>query len=412
VKALKVLGMIMAGGKGERLLPLTAARSKPAVPFGGQYRIIDFVLSNFVNSGILSLYVLVQYRSQSLIEHLREAWHLDGRIRPGFISVVPPQMRAREGWYEGTADAVYQNLNLIEDFAPDVVAVFGADHIYRLDIGQMIRHHQACDAEVTVAALPVPIEAAAGFGIVTADAQGRMIGFEEKPNGPKPMPGRLDCALSSMGNYLFQTDVLVSLLKRDASRPGTHDFGRNIVPEILADHRVQVYDVMSNDIPGIHSYEERGYWRDVGTLDTYWQANMDLLGETPLFDLHNPDWPILSGPYRGPMASLVRTRMEDSMIGQGSQCVETVIHRSVIGRGVRIDRGAHLEECVVLDGVHIGPYARLRRVCIDRSAVIPPWSRIGQEASEDRKRFHVAQSGLVVVSGSSAGPVNLLQRAS
>jgi glucose-1-phosphate adenylyltransferase len=191
VKALKVLGMIMAGGKGERLLPLTAERSKPAVPFGGQYRIVDFVLSNFVNSGILSLYVLVQYRSQSLIEHLREGWHLDGRIRPGFfISVVPPQMRAREGWYEGTADAVYQNLNLIEDFSPDLIAVFGADHIYRMDIGQMVQYHRACDAEVTVAALPVPMEAATGFGIVTADARGRMVGFQEKPCRPESMPGK------------------------------------------------------------------------------------------------------------------------------------------------------------------------------------------------------------------------------
>jgi glucose-1-phosphate adenylyltransferase len=412
VKALKVLGMIMAGGKGERLLPLTASRSKPAVPFGGQYRIVDFVLSNFVNSGIVSVYVLVQYRSQSLIEHLREAWHLDGRIRPGFISVVPPQMRAREGWYEGTADAVYQNLNLIEDFSPDVIAVFGADHIYRMDIGQMIRHHQACGAEVTVAALPMPLEAATGFGIVTADVQGRMIGFEEKPSRPKSMPGKPQCALSSMGNYLFDTNILMALLKRDASRPGTHDFGRNIVPEILTGHRVHVYDVLSNEMPGIRSYEERGYWRDVGTLETYWQANMDLLGETPLFDLHNPDWPIYSGPYRGPMASLVRTRMEDSMIGQGSQCVEAVVHRSVVGRGVRIDRGAHLEECVILDGVHIGAYSRLRRVLVDRSARIPPWSRIGHEEGDDRKRFHVSQTGLVVISATSSEPADLMRYAS
>ena len=362
----------MAGGKGERLLPLTAARSKPAVPFGGQYRIVDFVLSNFVNSGILSLYVLVQYKSQSLIEHVREAWHVDGRITPGFISVVPPQMRAREGWYEGTADAVYQNLNLIEDYAPDLIAIFGADHIYRMDIGQMVRQHMEHDADATVAALPVPMEAATGFGILQADKDGRMIGFEEKPLNPKPMPGRPEYALSSMGNYLFKTQMLIPLLKRDATRPGTHDFGRNIVPELLTDHRVGVYDLLSNEIPGIRPYEERGYWRDVGTLEAYWQANMDLLGDTPKFDLRNSHWPIRPGPYRGPMASLVRTRIEDSMIGQGSQCVETVIHRSVVGRGVRIDRGAYLEECVVLDGVHIGSNTRLRRVIADRSTVIPP----------------------------------------
>ena len=402
----------MAGGKGERLLPLTAARSKPAVPFGGQYRIVDFVLSNFVNSGIQSLYILVQYKSQSLIEHVREAWHVDGRITPGFISVVPPQMRAREGWYEGTADAVYQNLNLIEDYAPDVIAIFGADHIYRMDIGQMVRQHMEQDADATVAALPVPMEAATGFGILQADEDGRMIGFEEKPSNPKPMPGRPGYALSSMGNYLFKTETLIPLLKRDATRPGTHDFGRNIVPELLTDHRVGIYDLLSNEIPGIRPYEERGYWRDVGTLEAYWQANMDLLGDTPKFDLRNSDWPIRPGPYRGPMASLVRTRIEDSMIGQGSQCVETVIHRSVVGRGVRIDRGANLEECVVLDGVHIGSNARLRRVIADRSTMIPADSRIGYKASDDRKRFHVSPSGLAILSPASIRPTEAMRQAS
>ena len=402
----------MAGGKGERLLPLTAARSKPAVPFGGQYRIVDFVLSNFVNSGIQSLYILVQYKSQSLIEHVREAWHVDGRITPGFISVVPPQMRAREGWYEGTADAVYQNLNLIEDYAPDVIAIFGADHIYRMDIGQMVRQHMEHDADATVAALPVPMEAATGFGILQADEDGRMIGFEEKPSNPKPMPGRPGYALSSMGNYLFKTETLIPLLKRDATRPGTHDFGRNIVPELLIDHRVGVYDLLSNEIPGTRPYEERGYWRDVGTLEAYWQANMDLLGDTPKFDLRNSDWPIRPGPYRGPMASLVRTRIEDSMIGQGSQCVETVIHRSVVGRGVRIDRGAYLEECVVLDGVHIGSNARLRRVIADRSTMIPADSRIGYKASDDRKRFHVSPSGLAILSPASIRPTEAMRQAS
>lgn len=402
----------MAGGKGERLLPLTAARSKPAVPFGGQYRIVDFVLSNFVNSGFLSLYVLVQYKSQSLIEHVREAWHVDGRITPGFISVVPPQMRAREGWYEGTADAVYQNLNLIEDYAPDIIAIFGADHIYRMDIGQMVRQHMEQDADATVAALPVPMEAATGFGILQADEDGRMIGFEEKPSNPKPMPGRPGYALSSMGNYLFKTETLIPLLKRDATRPGTHDFGRNIVPELFTDHRVGVYDLLSNEIPGIRPYEERGYWRDVGTLEAFWQANMDLLGDTPKFDLRNSHWPIRPGQYRGPMASLVRTRIEDSMIGQGSQCVETVIHRSVVGRGVRIDRGAYLEECVVLDGVHIGSNARLRRVIADRSTMIPADSRIGYKASDDRKRFHVSPSGLAILSPASIRPTEAMRQAS
>ena len=206
----------------------------------------------------------------------------------------------REGWYEGTADAVYQNLNLIEDYAPDAIAIFGADHIYRMDIGQMVRQHMEHDADATVAALPVPMEAATGFGILQVDKDGRMIGFEEKPSNPKPMPGRPEYALSSMGNYLFKTQTLIPLLKRDATRPGTHDFGRNIVPELLTGHRVEVYDLLSNEIPGIRPYEERGYWRDVGTLEAYWQANMDLLGDTPKFDLRNSHWPIRPGPTVAP----------------------------------------------------------------------------------------------------------------
>ncbi len=398
MKPRRILGIIMAGGKGERLLPLTEVRSKPAVPFGGRYRIIDFVLSNFVNSGITSLFVLVQYRSQSLIEHLRDSWQIGGRLSQSFVSVVPPQMRTQEGWYEGTADAVYQNLNLIADWKPDIIAVFGADHVYRMDIEQMVQEHLKHDADATVAALPVPVAAARGFGILEADERGRMIGFEEKPSNPKPMPGRPGYALSSMGNYLFKTETLVPLLKRDASRPGAHDFGRNIVPELLTDHRVYVYDLLTNDIPGLRSYEERGYWRDVGTLEAYWQANMDLLGESPVFDLGNPAWPILSGGYDGPMAAMVRTRIDDSMIGQGSRCYEADIRRSVVGRGVRIDRGARLEECVILDDVHIGSHARLRRVIADRRSTVPAYSRIGFDAGQDRRRFHLSQSGLVVLS--------------
>jgi len=408
MRPIRTLAMIMAGGKGERLLPLTEARSKPAVPFGGQYRIIDFVLSNFINSGITALHVLVQYRSQSLIEHLRTSWQVGGRIQHSFVSVVPPQMRARDGWYEGTADAVYQNLNLIADFEPDVIAVFGADHIYRMDVGQMIRYHLESDADATVAALPVPIKEASGFGIVEADRSGRMIGFEEKPSAPKPMRDRPGFALSSMGNYLFKTETLVPLLVRDASRPGTHDFGRNIVPELLDDHRVQVYDLQNNEIPDLQPYEEPAYWRDVGTLTSYWQANMDLLGSTPAFDLRNRAWPIYSGCYDGPMASLVRTSADDSMIGQGSHCVEADIRRSIIGRGVRIERGARLEECIILDDVRIGSHARLRRVIADRRSVIPPHSRIGFDPAHDRARFHYATSGLVVLPHSSVLEVEAL----
>jgi len=412
MKPQRVLGIIMAGGKGERLLPLTEVRSKPAVPFGGKYRIIDFVLSNFVNSSITSLYVLVQYRSQSLIEHLRKSWQIGGRLTRSFVSIVPPQMRAREGWYEGTADAVYQNLNLIADWQPDVIAVFGADHIYRMDIQQMLNEHIDHEADATVAALPVPVEAAGGFGILEADTHGKMIGFEEKPSAPKQMPGRDGYALSSMGNYLFKTETLVPLLMRDASRPGTHDFGRNIVPELLEQHRVYVYNLQDNDIPSLRPYEEKAYWRDVGTLEAYWQANMDLLGETPLFDLRNPAWPIFSGDHEGPMAALVRTRSDESMIGHGALCVDADIRKSVIGRNVHIERGAQLEECVILDDVRIGPQARLRRVIADRGSVVPAHSRIGFDPGHDKRTFHMSDSGLVVLPHPSSLTTEPLKRAS
>ena len=387
----------MAGGKGERLMPLTAVRSKPAVPFGGKYRIVDFVLSNFVNSGLSAMYVLVQYKSQSLIEHLRESWRIGGRLRQHFITVVPPQMRAREGWYEGTADAVYQNLNLIEDFGPELVAVFGADHIYRMDLTQMIGFHLETEADVTVAALPVPVEEASGFGIVEVDRTQRVVGFEEKPKRPKPMPQDPSRAFSSMGNYLFRTDLLIRLLERDASRPGSHDFGRNIIPELIGTHRVFAYDFLRNRVPGVKPHEEPGYWRDVGTLDAYWRANMDLLGERPVFDLRNGEWPILAGTYDGPMASVVRSELDEAMVGQGCRIVEAQVRRSVIGRGVHIEPGALVEDSVILDGVHIGANSRLRRVIADRFSSVPADRDIGFDTGATDGACHVSPSGLVVI---------------
>jgi len=400
----KILAMILAGGKGERLMPLTELRSKPAVPFGGKYRIVDFVLSNLLNSGMLAVYVLVQYRSQSLIEHLRRAWRIGGRIKQNFITVVPAQMKARGGWYEGNADAVYQNLNLIRDFAPDLVAVFGADHIYRMDISQMVRFHLEGQAEVTVAALPVPLHAAKGFGIIEADQQNRIIGFEEKPKEPKAMPHDPERAFSSMGNYIFTTDVLLERLEHDAARPGSHDFGRDIIPHMVGSHRVLAYNFLDNEVPGLEPYEERGYWRDVGTLEAYWQAHMDLLGQSPIFDLRNSAWPILTDSADGPVTSFVRSRVDDAMVGQGGQVVEAEIRRSVIGHNVRIEHGAYIEESIILDGSIIGSKARLRRVVADRFNIIPAGTEIGWNAAADRKRYQVAKSGLVVMRrGRSAG---------
>lgn len=404
--------MIMAGGKGERLMPLTAVRSKPAVPFGGKYRIIDFVLSNMLNSGITANYVLVQYRSQSLIEHVRESWSIAGRLKDQFITVVPPQMRARGGWYEGTADAVYHNINLIADFRPDVVAIFGADHIFRMDIRQMIQFHRECGSDVTVAALPVPIEQSSQFGILEVDAEDRLIGFEEKPVSAKAIPGRPTMALSSMGNYIFDTSLLLRTLERDAARPGTHDFGRNIIPDLLGGRKVYAYDFLRNEVPGLRRYEERGYWRDVGTLDAYWRSNMDLLGEAPAFDLRNDEWPIVSAGYEGPMASIVRTYVDHSMIGQGSHIVDAEIRRSVIGRDVHIERGARLEECVIMDGVRIGAHARLHRVIADRFSSIPAESEIGFQESSLLPGCHLSPTGLVIIPRDTKVPMNLMQSVS
>ncbi len=382
----KVLAMIMAGGKGERLMPLTEQRSKPSVPFAGNYRIADFVLSNFINSGIQAMYVLVQYRSQSLIEHLRRAWRFSGPNRQAFITVVPPQMKGRGKWYEGTADAVYQNINLIRDYAPGLVAVFGADHIYRMDLRQMIQFHLDQQSEVTVAALPVPIQSAKGFGIIEANSDHQIIGFEEKPAEPKPMPGNPDMSYSSMGNYIFNAETLIQTLEKDASNAGTHDFGRDIIPSLIKSHRVLAYDFMDNAVPGIHPYEEWGYWRDVGTMEAYWQANMDVLGETPIFNLRNMNWPITTDVLSDPVASMVRSQMNDAMVGQGSLVIDSTINRSIIGRNVQIAEGCTIEESIILDGTVIGPKSHLQRCIIDRFNVIEAGTIMGGDKKRTGKR--------------------------
>ena len=381
-----VLAMIMAGGKGERLLPLTEQRSKPSVPFAGNYRIADFVLSNFLNSGIQAMYVLVQYRSQSLIEHLRRGWRFGGANRQAFITVVPPQMKGRGKWYEGTADAVYQNINLIHDFAPELVAVFGADHIYRMDIRQMIQFHLNHQAEVTVAALPVPIQAAKGFGIIEANSDHQIVGFDEKPSMPKPMPGNSEMSYSSMGNYIFDADALVRILEKDAIEAGTHDFGRDIIPSLIKSHKVFAYDFLDNEVPGIQPYEEWGYWRDVGTKEAYWQANMDVLGETPIFDLRNVKWPITTDTSTNPVASLVRSQFDDAMVGQGSLVVDSTIKRSIIGRNVRIGEKCEIEESIILDGTIIGSRCHLQRCIIDRFNVIASGTTLGGDKERMGKR--------------------------
>lgn len=392
----RVLAIVLAGGRGERLYPLTRERGKPAVPFGGKYRIVDFVLSNFVNSGIYALYVLVQYKAQSLIEHLRNAWRLGG-LPDHFVIVVPPQMRWGESWYQGTADAVYQNINLVRDFRPDIVAIFGADHVYRMDVGQMIAFHQERRADITVAALPVPLAAASSFGVLAVDEESRITRFDEKPADPPSMPDDPSRAYASMGNYLFERDALQEALVEDARRSTDHDFGRTIIPELVPDRRVFAYNFLANDVPGVQPYEEQGYWRDVGTIQAYWQAHMDLLGPTPALNLDNQAWPIITAAYPGPSARFMEGEIRDALVGEGTLIDGAAVSRSVLGRGVRVLRGAAVHECIVMDGTTVGEEAVLRRVIADRYNTIRPGARIGADAEDDRLRYHVDPTGLVIL---------------
>jgi glucose-1-phosphate adenylyltransferase len=393
----RVLAMIMAGGKGERLHPLTRDRSKPAVPFAGRYRIVDFVLSNFVNSEIVAIYVLVQYKSQSLIEHLRLAWRTSGIIPDYFITVVPPQMRFGPAWYRGTADAVLQNLNVIDDFGPDVVAIFGADHIYRMDIRQMLAFHEETGADVTVAARPVPLQDASQFGVLAVDATGKVVRFVEKPKQPAAMPTDAAHALVSMGNYLFSRQPLVDALLADARRSTDHDFGRSIIPELVDTGRVYAYDFQTNEVPGVKPYEEYGYWRDVGTVPAYWDAHMDLLGESPRFDLDNRYWPIRTGQHAGPAARFIGGDVDNIQIGEGSLVKRATIRNSILGRSVWVNEGAVIEDSIIMDHTTVGKGARLRRAIVDRFNIIPADSEIGLDPARDRRRHFVDASGLVIV---------------
>ncbi|HEY7363092.1 MAG TPA: glucose-1-phosphate adenylyltransferase [Methylomirabilota bacterium] len=393
----RVLTMIMAGGKGERLHPLTRDRSKPAVPFGGRHRIIDFVLSNFVNSEMLSLYILVQYKAQSLIEHVRLAWRTTGIVPDYFVTIVPPQMRAGPAWYRGTADAVLQNLNLVDDFNPDVIAIFGSDHIYRMDVSQMLAFHLETDADVTVAARSVPVAEASQFGVLGVDGDGRVTDFQEKPDRPRAIPGSPGRALVSMGNYLFKRPVLVAALLDDARRSTEHDFGRSIIPELVGPRRVCAYDFQLNEVAGVKPYEEPGYWRDVGTIETFWQAHMDLLGEAPRFDLDNREWPIRTGQYPGPPARLIGGDVDNVQIAEGSLIKRATIRNSILGRSVWVNEGAIIEDSIIMDHTTVGKGARVRRAIIDRFNIIAADAEVGLDPAADRRHYHVDRSGLVVV---------------
>ncbi|GBL45504.1 glucose-1-phosphate adenylyltransferase [Sulfuriferula multivorans] len=392
-----ILALVLAGGEGSRLYPLTAVRSKPSVPFGGRFRIVDFVLSNLVNSGIHSIYLLVQYKSQSLIEHVNHAWTLSNAIPDQFVTVVPPQMREGPEWFQGTADAVYQNLNLIGSREPDMVAVFGADHIYRMDVRQMVGFHQRNGADVSVAAIPIPLGLASSFGVITADDDGRVSDFIEKPEQPVPMPGRSNCAYGSMGNYLFNTEVLKQALLESSER-GENDFGRHILPRLIRSHKVYAYDFSTNRVPGIHAYEEPAYWRDVGTIEAYYAAHMDLLGLEPRFNIFNPKWRIFSSGYQGPSSKIIDGKIKNSLIGAGAIIKGGSIRNSIVRREVMIEEDVELEDCIIMDYTIIRKGARLRRVIVDRYNTIAAGTQIGYDSDADRARYHVSESGLVVVS--------------
>ena len=399
----KVLGLIMAGGKGERLYPLTRDRAKPAVPFGGKYRIVDFVLSNFVNSGIRSLYVLTQFKSQSLIEHIRDTWRLGSVLRDQFVSAVPAQMQRGESWYRGTADAVRQNLNLVRQSDPDIVAVFGADHVYRMDVGQMVDFHVERRADVTIAALPVPRAEARGFGIIKVDGDWRVQGFQEKPPRPSPMPGKPAYALASMGNYLFSTAVLDDILEGSRRRLGWMDFGKDILPQVFKKMRVFVYDFNRNIIPGMKKGEQNSYWRDVGTIESYFQATMELKSVSPLLNLYNAHWPILTSDPNAPPVKFVfndedrRGFAVDSIISSGTIVSGGRIFDSVLGRGVFVHSWAEVRDSIIMDVVEIGRHSRIRRAIIDKNVRLPEGTVIGYDAAEDRRRYSVSPTGIVVI---------------
>ena len=393
---MKVLAMVLAGGQGTRLEPLTADRSKPAVPFAGRYRIVDFVLSNLVNSGIRGIYLLVQYKSQSLIEHVQKAWGHTLSYSGQFITVVPPQMREGPEWFQGTSDAVFQNINLIKSHAPDLVAVFGADHIYRMDVRQMIAFHRQNSADVSVAAIPVPLQDVSAYGVIDADRAGRISAFLEKPDSAPPMAGDPDHAYGSMGNYLFETEVLLTAL-REAHQRGEHDFARHILPRLINSHRVFAYNFADNRIAGVAGYEEQAYWRDVGTIDAYFAANRDTLGEQPRFKLFNPQWVINSSNYQGPSARILSGQIENSAISSGSLIRGARIRNSILRREVIVEKDVEIDDCIIMDHTLIQRGSRLRKVIVDRYNNIAPNTSIGFDVAADRQKYHVSEGGVVVL---------------
>jgi len=393
----KILAMILAGGRGERLYPLTRDRAKPAVPFGGIYRIIDFTLSNCVNSDIRWIYVLTQYKSTSLHRHIQFGWNVLSVPLGEFIGVIPAQQRMGEQWYQGTADAIFQNIYLLQQEKPDHVLLLSGDHIYKMDYRKMIAFHLEKGADLTVAAIRMDRGLSREFGVIEVNEDGRINGFEEKPEAPKTIPGDPDGILASMGVYVFHTEILVRRLIEDARSESSHDFGKDIIPRMIQKDKVFAFDFREGDQGGT------GYWRDVGTIDAYFEANIDLVSVTPHLNLYDPHWPILTYQPPFPPAKTVleeegrRGIALNSILSNGCIISGGSVKRSVLSPNVRVHSYAEVEDSIFLEGVDVGRYAKIRRTIIDKEVQIPSGMEIGYHLDEDAKRFTVTGSGIVVV---------------
>jgi glucose-1-phosphate adenylyltransferase len=407
----RVLGIVLAGGAGKRLAPLTADRAKPAVPFGGLYRLIDFALSNLVNASCLRICVLTQYKSHSLDRHVTTTWRMSALLG-NYVTTVPAQQRLGPYWFTGSADAIYQSLNLINDEHPDFVVVVGADHVYRMDPQQIIDQHVADGAGVTVAAIPVPRREATAFGVIGVGKDGRRVdAFLEKPADPPPRPGHPDEALASMGTYVFSADVLVDALRKDAAHElSRHDIGGNLIPMLVREGLAQVYDFTANQVPGA-SPEDAAYWRDVGTLDSYYDAHMDLRSPTPKFNLYNDRWPILTHVPSQPPAKFVHDRGDrvgraiDSLVSNGVIVSGGLVRDSVLSPGVRVNSWATVERSIILDNTVVGRHAVVRDAIIDKNVIVPERARVGVDKGHDLARgFVVSPGGITVVGKGQAVP--------
>lgn len=399
------LVMILAGGEGKRLYPLTKDRAKPAVPFGGRYRIIDFVLNNFINSGFFKIKVLTQYKSDSLNKHITRGWALSPFLNQ-YVDLAPAQMRTGSDWYRGTADAIYQNVFHITDEDPDYVCIFGGDHIYKMDVSQMLDYHKEKNADLTISAIPIQIEEAHEFGIIEVDDDWKLINFVEKPQtAPKSIPGNPNMCLASMGNYIFNKDSLLKALEEDEKiENSNHDFGKNVIPMMLNEgKRIYVYNFNDNAFPGM-SDRERGYWMDVGSIDAYWQANMDLLDYDPELNLYSQAWPLRTFNYNYPPAKFIWEEGErvgmatNSMVSEGCIVSGAGLSRCVLSPKVKVNSFSQISESILMENVEIGRHSRIKKAIIDKNVIVPANTRIGFNKEEDIKRgFHVSPNGVTVV---------------